>query len=212
MKIDKHSLAMSLFVICAAGILAACGESAPPASVAPASGAHDDVAYAFSTKGMDEKDARLIAAAGRGDLAAVIGAIEEGANVNATDRLKRNAVFVAALTNRPAVIRELAERGVRIDDKDAAGMAPLHAAVAMGSREALLALIELRTDVNVKDVSGRTPLHIAAATNQTTLVELLLARGANVKLQDKHGVTAAALARDYGHAKVADLIQSRARS
>jgi ankyrin repeat protein len=209
---DESSLAARLLALCAIGLLSACGESAPPAAVAPASGPRNDATYAFSAKGMDDKDARLIAAAGRGDLAAVIVAIEEGANAHATDRLKRNAVFVAALTNRPPVIRELAERGVRIDGRDASGMAPLHAAVAMGSREALLAMIDLRADVNVTDVSGRTPLHIAAATNQTALVELLLARGANAKLQDKHGMTAAALARDCGHAKVADLLQSRARS
>lgn len=205
----KPSLAAGLLVLCAAGMLGACGESASPTAVAPPGASRDDIGYAFSAKDLDEKDARLIAAAGRGDLAAVIAAIDDGANLDAEDRLKRNAVFVAAFTNRAAVVRELAGRGLRIDDKDASGMTPMHAAVATGSRDALLALIDLRADVNVKDVSGRTPLHIAAATNQGALVELLLARGANAKLKDKSGTTAAALARDCGHSKLADLIQNR---
>ncbi|RLJ65153.1 hypothetical protein DFR35_1809 [Sulfurisoma sediminicola] len=212
MKIETPPPAITLLAIWACAMLSACGESAPPASVAPANSPARDIAYVFSAKGLDEKDARLIAAAGRGDVAALVGAIEAGANVDAADRLKRTAVFVAAFTDSAAVIKELSKRGARIDVKDALGMSPVHAAVATGSKDALLALIDLRADVNVKDVSGRTPLHIAAATNQGSLVELLLARGANPKLPDKNGITAAALARDRGHKTLAELIQNRTRT
>jgi len=212
MKIDKSAMAIKLVVLGAAAILAACGESSRPAAVAPSGDLAKDVTYIFPTKGLDEKDARLIAAAGAGNLAELVRAIDEGANIDAADKLKRTAIFAAAFTNRPTVIKELAGRGARIDDKDTAGMSPLHAAVATGSGDALLALIKLRADVNGRDVSGRTPLHIAAATNQVALVDLLLTHGANPKLLDRNGMTAAALARDHSHATLGEHIQSRTRS
>jgi hypothetical protein len=212
MKINKSAIPIKLAILCAAGIFTACGESSRPAAVAPTGEVANDVSYIFSAKGLDEKDARLIAAAGAGNLAELVRAIDEGANIDAADKLKRTAIFAAAFTNRPAVIKELAGRSARIDYKDTAGMSPLHAAVATGSGDALLALIKLRADVNVRDVSGRTPLHIAAATDQASLVDLLLTHGANPKLVDRNGMTAAALARDHGHATLGERIRSRTRS
>jgi ankyrin repeat protein len=52
-----------------------------------------------------------------------------------------------------------------------------------------------------------TPLHSAAALGSREMVEKLLAAGADRKRKTKDGKTAADLARQYGHAELADELE-----
>ncbi|CAG0989133.1 protein phosphatase 1 regulatory subunit 27 [Rhodocyclaceae bacterium] len=156
---------------------------------------------------MTALDAKLFEAAGKGDTDAAEEALEEGADINAVDKLKRTPLFGAAFYNRAGTVRLLAERGADVNAKDFSGFSPLHAAVAAGSREAVAALVAKGANVNDRVVGGRTPLHLAAATNQPLLVEFLLGNGASPQAKDNEGHTPAALASLNSHTAVRDQIK-----
>lgn len=192
--------------------LTACGEHGfmgAPKGSATAAGAGENSAtrYFFAAKGLDENAVSLFAAAGAGDLSRVEQAIEAGANVNATDALKRTPLFAAAFCNHPQVADLLIDKGSDIGAKDFNDMSPLHAAVVVGGAETVKALLAKGANIDIPNAASRTPLHLAAATNQTALVGLLLERGSNPQLRDKHGLTAASLAAENGHAVVAATIR-----
>lgn len=108
--------------------------------------------------------------------------IDKGADVNAVSELGRNAIFLAAFSDRSAdTVRLLLARGAnaRIVD-DVQKMTVLHAA-AFGNDAATLKLIlDAGVDVNAADITGSTALMYATANGNLESAKLLLARGANV--------------------------------
>ncbi|XP_064258025.1 B-cell lymphoma 3 protein homolog [Passer domesticus] len=71
------------------------------------------------------------------------------------------------------------------------GLTPLHVAVASGSRESVLLLLEHGADVDAGDIkSGRSPLLHAVENDSLEMAELLLQRGASVNAQSYAGCTA----------------------
>jgi ankyrin repeat protein len=136
-------------------------------------------------------------------------AVELGADIKATDALKRNAVLVAAFHQQASAASLLIEAGGSIDAQDLNGMAPLHGAVVVGAIDVAGILITKGANINLADASGHTPLHIAAATGQTAMTELLLQNGANPKLRTVSGLTAATLAANNGHGTTAASIRTR---
>ncbi|MDK9724873.1 MAG: ankyrin repeat domain-containing protein [Sterolibacteriaceae bacterium MAG5] len=201
---SRSSAILAGLLTAAVLVLAGCGkgdEGEPPANPAT------EGAFVRPLGEISALDAKLFEAAGKGDTDAVEEAIEEGADLNAVDKLKRTPLFGAAFYNRVGTVRLLAERGADVNAKDFSGFAPLHAAVAAGSREAVAALVAKGADVNDRVVGGRTPLHLAAATNQPLMVEFLLGNGASPQIKDNEGHTPAALASLNGHKAVRDQIK-----
>jgi len=199
--------------VLAIGLLSACGERIP--SQAPLGSATQSPAKASSTTQcffvvgpLSDNDAQLFAASGAGDVSRIEQSIAAGGNVNATDALKRTALFAAAFCNHPQAVNLLIDKGSDIDARDFLGMSPLEAAVVIGWEEAAKALIARGADINIRNTAGRTPLHMAAAANEVAMVELLLERGANVRLRDKDGNSAASLAKFNGHASTAATIKN----
>ncbi|XP_063038726.1 B-cell lymphoma 3 protein homolog [Melospiza melodia melodia] len=96
---------------------------------------------------------------------------------------------------RPRVLRELL-RGpgggaVDLQARDYEGLTPLHVAVASGSRESVLLLLEHGADVDAGDIkSGRSPLLHAVENDSLEMAELLLQHGASVNAQSYAGCTA----------------------
>ncbi|XP_062368319.1 B-cell lymphoma 3 protein homolog [Cinclus cinclus] len=71
------------------------------------------------------------------------------------------------------------------------GLTPLHVAVASGSRESVLVLLEHGADVDAVDIkSGRSALLHAVENDDLEMAELLLQRGASVNAQSYAGCTA----------------------
>lgn len=182
--------------------LAGCNREAPPQDASPAT-----TEYMRPVGELAEADAMLFRAAGMGDVDAIEEALDLGANINATDGIKRTALFGAAFLNRAEAVKLLIERGGRLDIDDQNGFAPLHAAVVGGGKEAAATLIALGADINERTLGGRTSLHLAAATNQPAMVGLLLEKGANPRAKDSEGLTPAAIAVRNGHAAVGDRIK-----
>jgi ankyrin repeat protein len=86
---------------------------------------------------------------------------------------------------------------------------PLHAALAGRRNDVSKMLIEAGADVNARQHGGWVPLHAAAANGDREMVELLIARGADRAAINDAGVSAAALARERGHAALADSLDRR---
>ena len=86
---------------------------------------------------------------------------------------------------------------------------PLHAALAGRRNDVWKMLIEAGADVNARQHGGWVPLHAAAANGDREMVELLIARGADRAAINDAGVSAAALARERGHAALADSLDRR---
>jgi hypothetical protein len=203
-----HSMFLkSIFLAAALVVLAGCGESEAPTAGSAAPGTAATPAYI--PFGLAAAEAQLFVAAAEGDGARIMDAIELRADINATDMLKRSAVFIAAFHKQATAASLLIEAGCRIDAQDQNGMAPLHGAVVVGAIDVAGMLITKGANINLADVSGHTPLHIAAATGQMSMAELLLQNGANPRLRAVSGLTAAALAANSGHSKMADALKNR---
>jgi len=197
-------------VLCAIGLLAACGKPEPAQTAAGAAQQAPSpcvLPHLAPNAEFNANDKQLFAAVASGDLRAAAQALEAGANINATGALKRTPLFAAAFCDRPAMVSLLLENGAKHDVADANDMLPLHAAVVVGGVETARVLLANGANVNGKDAAGRTALHLAAATDQMPMVELLLAAKANTALRDKLAMTAAALAADNGHSKTASAIK-----
>jgi ankyrin repeat protein len=87
---------------------------------------------------------------------------------------------------------------------------PLHAALAGRRNDVSKMLIEAGADVNARQHGGWVPLHAAAANGDREMVDLLIARGADRSAINDAGVSAAAIARERGHAALADSLDRRA--
>jgi ankyrin repeat protein len=86
---------------------------------------------------------------------------------------------------------------------------PLHAALAGRRNDVSKMLIEAGADVNARQHGGWVPLHAAAANGDREMVDLLIARGADRAAINDAGVSAAAIARERGHAALADSLDRR---
>jgi ankyrin repeat protein len=84
---------------------------------------------------------------------------------------------------------------------------PLHSSVAGGHEEVTAVLIDAGGDVNAAEADGWTPLHAAAMNGSRDSVERLLAAGADPAARKDDGVDALQLAREAGHATIAELLE-----
>src|SRR5207245_2705282 len=96
--------------------------------------------------------------------------------------------------------------------RNADANAPLHAAAAGGADAMLMGrLIAAGARVNHRQSSGYTALHEAAAIGNADVVRLLLDSGAQPDVRNTEGQTPADLAREAGHAALADGLEAAAR-
>jgi ankyrin repeat protein len=112
------------------------------------------------------------------------------------------AIHVAAAASEPAIIRDLVERGGRVDATNRRGAQPLHYAVdgagpdedTDGQRQTVSLLIGFGADPNATDKNGTTPLLRAIRNRNAAAVAALLDHGADIRATNKRGSTALQLA------------------
>jgi len=116
-------------------------------------------------------------------------------DVDAKNTKKRQtALHIAAEKNHPKTIALLQTYDASLTARDIDGNAPLHLAIANGSTEASMVLLnfhkEKNTSVNLKNLIGDTPLHIAARNNMENVISALLEQGADLESINFCGHTA----------------------
>lgn len=108
---------------------------------------------------------------------------------------------LACYFDRPVIARLLLSYGADVNQPSANGarVAPLHSAVAAGSLEITLLLLENGAEVNGTQQGSITALHSAAHRGRADLVELLLQYGADPAARMDDGRTPLDFARADGH-------------
>jgi len=116
------------------------------------------------------------------------------------------ALHFAAFFGHPPCAELLLERGADPLSRARNPMAvePLQSAAAAGQTEIARMLLDAGADPNAVHEGGFVPLHSAAQNGNSELVALLLERGADRSLATHDGRTAAQIAREAGHALLAD--------
>ena len=80
----------------------------------------------------------------------------------------------AALKGYVEIARILLDHAARVNEKNAAGAAPLHDAALGGHRDVAALLLDHGADIDARDDSGATPLYDAASWGSREVVDLLL--------------------------------------
>ncbi|KAK7973199.1 hypothetical protein PG988_007333 [Apiospora saccharicola] len=135
-----------------------------------------------------------------------------GMLVHATRQLRAAANYeqqsylhLAALSGELALVQTvLAAGAIPINQQDAQGRTPLHAAIA-NARSTVIArhlVRDLGADVNVADIDGYSALHHAAELGDKDLISTLVAHNGDVHGRNKQRKTPIEVAESAGHTKI----------
>ena len=120
----------------------------------------------------------LLAAANRGDGAAVRTLLASGADPNVRDAGRMTAACVAAASGSLAALKALVEQHADVDAASGEGLTPLMLASAGGFKDVAAYLIAHGADLNVRNAAGLRALDMAVRYKQSAVAALLRASGA----------------------------------
>ena len=106
--------------------------------------------------------------------------IQEGADVNTTDKRGNNVLFYASDNGYENIVNTLLHAGAHVNHTNRVGSGALRVAVVNGHDRVASLLIQAGADVNKKRKDGRRPLSEAVRYGRVKCVKLLLAAGATV--------------------------------
>lgn len=124
-----------------------------------------------------EATKRLMKAAERGDVAAAVAAIADGANVDQRDSVRRTPLHLAVVGGHEELLRRLLLAGAGRDRKDSMGRTPLHYTALRDRIGCAQLLIEAGADPNPRDSSGLTPTALASMKHHTGVAQVLKRKG-----------------------------------
>jgi uncharacterized protein len=113
--------------------------------------------------------------------------LDNGASVDARDRMGAKPLSHAARSGHPEMVDLLLARGAPIDARNLAGATALYFAAETGRLSIAQRLIERGADVRLAGRSGISPIAAAAFAGNDEIVAALLARGADERAPDDTG-------------------------
>ena len=136
--------------------------------------------------------------------------LAHGANVNATESVKRTALHNAVVYDRLHTVELLLQHGADVNAQDEWGTPPLSMTAVNTTPKVARLLLSHGADVNAQDATGNTVLHYAllASKDKSFLTELLV-HGANPNLPDKKGDTPLELAHAMKRPDLVRLMERR---
>jgi ankyrin repeat protein len=129
----------------------------------------------------------LFAAADRNCVDLATALLDQGASVDARDRLGARPLSHAARSGHLEMIDLLLKRGAPINARNLEGSTALYVAAERGQAAVVQRLIDKGADVDLKGRSGISPLAAAAFAGRASIVKLLLAHGADARTADDTG-------------------------
>jgi len=150
-------------------------------------------------------------AAKQGNVENVTRLLNNGADPNEGDYVKRTPLHFAAGLGHENVTKILLESGADVNAKDDQDETPLHITAGVGHEQAAKVLLVNGADVNARDDKNRALLHKAASSGCKDAVKTLLANGAYLNIRNRYNETPAALARKRRHQKVLQVIRDSLR-
>ena len=106
--------------------------------------------------------------------------IQEGADVNTTDKRGNNVLFYASENGYENIVNIFLHAGAHVNHTNRVGSGALRVAVVNGHDRVASLLIQAGADVNKKKKDGRRPLSEAVRYGRVKCAKLLLAAGATV--------------------------------
>jgi len=119
------------------------------------------------------------------DLASLL--LDQGASVDARDRLGARPLSHAARSGHLETVDLLLKRGAPIDARNLAGATALYVAAERGQVAVVQLLIDKGADLNLRGRSGTSPVAAAAFAGRNLVVKMLLAHGADGRAADDTG-------------------------
>jgi len=115
----------------------------------------------------------LFDAAKAGDIATIQGLLDQGANVNSTNKQGETPLHAAASANQSQVAMLLIQKGANVNSTTTGGWTPLHTAARFGASQVVTLLIAKGANVSAVNADGRTPEALASAVNNVRMASLL---------------------------------------
>lgn len=148
----------------------------------------------------------LFAAADRNCVNLAGQLLDQGASVDARDRLGARPLSHAAQSGHLEMVDLLLQRGAPINARNLAGSTALFAAAERGQTAVVQRLIDHGADVSLKGRSDISPVAAAAFAGRASLVKLLIEHGADAHSPDDTGKTPIVYAAASGQLEIVKLL------
>lgn len=140
----------------------------------------------------------------RGRTKHVLALLQQGARIEARDRMGNTPLLLAARTARSKLVKKLIEMGANINHQNLIGSTAILRAATADRAKNVVILLDAGAEFKVRNNKGLTPITAAAFNGDEDIFELLLARGADPNVMDNSQKTALV----YAAAKGFDTIVS----
>lgn len=146
-------------------------------------------------------------AAFRGKVRIVNLLLQNGANINVTNKSGLSALELAALGGQLEILKILISQKAELYNSTT-GLSVIHSAAVSNNPLVLTEILKYNLDINSTDKEGWTPLLAAVSTGLIENVKILLDAGADVNIKLHDGTTCLQLAKEKGHKEVVKLLSS----
>ncbi len=115
----------------------------------------------------------LFEAAKAGDIATVQDLLDQGANINSSNKQGETALHAATSANQIQMANLLIAKGANVNSTTIGGWTPLHTAARVGASQVLSLLVAKGANLQAVNADGRTPEALATAVKNVKMASLL---------------------------------------